>query len=285
MRFSVFQKKNEFKKKLISGELVVGTWINTIRDPFIARITAGAGFDYLLIDAEHSGATMATISNICLLARECGLYPIVRPAEPNDLKANGRLLDAGAMGIVVPHIDSAKQAQEIVKSMRYFGGTRGYCSRSISSGFEKISKDDLRLSDKEITCIVQFESVAAIEQADEILSIEGIDVAIVGRGDLAHDMGLSGKTTDERVSTQVEKVYHSAEKYGKIRGLLINDTSEVEHWLRQGISFLTFGSEVGFLQSSYKRGLKEIREIQKKIVGIKEEIIEYEGYGESTPVS
>ena len=95
-------------------------------------------------------------------------------------------------------------------------------------------------------------------QAEEILAIRGIDVAIVGRGDLAHSMGLSGKTTDERVSQQVERVYAAARKFGKTPGLLVNDVAGAKKWLDRGIKFLTFGSEVGWLISAYQKGIQEI---------------------------
>lgn len=256
--FSQHEQSSAFRQKL-GRELVVGTWVNAIRDPVIAKILASTGLDYMLLDAEHSGATMANLSETCLLARECGLYPMVRPADPDDLKGNGRLLDAGAMGLVIPHIDSAAQARRIVGSMRYFGGTRGYCSRSVASGFQKMSEEAMRRADAEATCVVQFESVAAIEQAEEILSVDGVDVAIVGRGDLAHDMGLSGRPTDDRVSVQVERVYEAARRCGKVQGLLVNDLDGALKWLGRGIGFLTYGSEVGWLQNAYTVGLRAIR--------------------------
>lgn len=260
MVFSQHQTVHPFKNKLASGELVVGTWINAVKDPVIAKILATTGLDYLLIDAEHSGATMGSISETCLVARECGLYPMVRPIEPNDLKMNGRLVDAGACGIVVPHIDSAKQAQAIVNSIKFFnGGTRGYCAKSMASGFQKMTEEAMHRADAETTVVVQFESVDAIAQADEILAIDGIDVAIIGRGDLAHDMGLSGKPTDDRVSVQVEKVYEAARRAGKVQGLLVNDLDGALKWLDKGITFMTYGSEVGWLQAAYTKGLKEIR--------------------------
>lgn len=264
MVFSAHETSSQFKSKLNQGELVVGTWINAIKDPVLAKILASTGLDYVLVDAEHSGATMASISETCLMARECGLYPMVRPIEPNDLKLNGRLLDAGAMGLVIPHIDSAKQAQSIVNSMRFFnGGTRGYCAKSLASGFTKMSEEAMHRADEEVTCVVQFESVSAIEQADEILAIDGIDVVIIGRGDLAHDMGLSGKPTDDRVSVQVEKVYEAAKRNGKTQGLLVNDLDGALKWLGRGIKFLTYGSEVGWLQNAYNTGLKAIRAAAK----------------------
>ena len=265
MIFSAHEEVNSFKSKLNAGELVVGTWINAVKDPVIARILASTGLDYILIDAEHSGQTMATITDTCSLARECGLYPMVRPIEPNDLKLNGRLIDAGAMGLVVPHIDSAKQAQAIVNSIKFFnGGTRGYCAKTAASCFRKMTEELMRRSDEETTIVVQFESVAAVEEADEILAIPGIDVAIIGRGDLAHDMGLSGKPTDDRVSVQVEKVYEAARRQGKAQGLLCNDLDGALKWLGKGITFLTYGSEVGWLQNAYSTGLKAIREAGKQ---------------------
>ena len=259
MNFSSHSQLSTFRAKLDRKELVIGTWINVIKDPMIIKMISGVGLDYVMIDMEHSGATMQTVTELCTMARECGLYPLVRPIEPNDLKTNGRLLDAGAMGLVIPHIDSAEQAQKIANSMRFFdGGTRGYCSRTAASGFEKVDEEAMRRSDREVTCVVQFESVEAIEQAEEIMDIRGIDVAIVGRGDLAHSMGLSGKTTDERVSQQVERVYAAARKFGKTPGLLVNDVAGAKKWLDRGIKFLTFGSEVGWLISSYQNALSSI---------------------------
>ena len=271
MRFSSHEEHSRFRRKLNQKELVVGTWINAIKDPIIIRILADVGLDYVMIDMEHSGATLATVSEMCVLARECGLYPLVRPDEPNDLKMNGRLLDAGALGLVIPHIDSVDQAEKIARSMQFFeGGTRGYCSRIAGSGFGKMDEAALRFSDQEVTCVVQFESEEAIAQAGEILSVPGIDVAIVGRGDLAHSMGLSGKTTDPAVSELVEKVYAAARSKGKTPGLLVNDVEGAKKWMDCQIRFLTFGSEVGWLISSYQKGLREIWAYQKKEGGSQE---------------
>lgn len=265
MYFSEHEADSAFKAKLNSGELVVGTWINALKDPILARILAPCGLDYLLIDAEHSGATMATISETCLIARECGIYPMVRPADPNDLKMNGRLMDAGAMGLVIPHIDSAEQARTIVNSIKFFnGGTRGYCSKTLGSGFRKMTEEAMHQADREVTCVVQFESVSAIEQADEIMAIDGVDVAIIGRGDLAHDMGLSGRPTDDRVSAMVEKVYEAARRCGKTQGLLTDSLDGALKWLDRGIKFLTYGSEVAWLQSAYQKGIQEIRAADSK---------------------
>lgn len=260
MYFSEHESSPAFKEKLTRGDLVIGTWINALKDPILPKLLAPCGLDYVLIDAEHSGATMADISQTCIIARECGLYPLVRPADPNDLKMNGRLMDAGAMGLVVPHIDSPEQARAIANSIRFFnGGTRGYVSKSIASGFRKMTEEAMAQADREVTCVVQFESVAAIEQADEILAVDGVDVAIIGRGDLALDMGLPAQPSDPRVSEMVEKVYAAARRQGKAQGLLTDNLDGALKWLGRGITFLTYGSEVAHLQAAYTSGVSAIR--------------------------
>lgn len=253
------EPKMSFKEKLKSGKFVLGTWINAIKDPVIIKLLSNVGLDYVLIDMEHSGIDMAAVSHMCILARECGIYPMVRPWNPDDLKMNGRLMDAGAMGIVVPHIENMDQARRIANSIRYFdGGTRGYCSRTAASGFEKVTDKSMRDFDDAVTCIVQFESLDAIKRADEILSVRGVDVAIVGRGDLAHEAGASDGVDGCRITSYVRQVYEAAEKNGKIKGLLINDSSTAGKWISEGIKLLTYGSEINCLIKGYKEGLLEI---------------------------
>ena len=260
MYFSHHEAFPAFKEKLSRGDLVIGTWINAVKDPILPRILAPCGLDYVLIDGEHSGATVADISQTCIVARECGLYPMVRPADPNDLKANARLMDAGAMGLVVPHIDSAEQARAIANSIRFFnGGTRGYVSKSAASGFQKMTEEAMRAADRAVTCVVQFESVAAIDQADEILAVEGVDVAIIGRGDLALDMGLPAQPSDPRVTEQVERVYAAARRQGKVAGLLTEKLDSAQKWMGRGVTFLTYGSEVAHLQAAYTNGVAALR--------------------------
>ena len=266
MRFSTHEEKSIFRKKLIKNDLVVGTWVNTLKDPLIAKMIGYAGFDYMLIDEEHSGVTMASISEMCVLSKECGVYPMIRPVDPDNLKMNGRLLDAGVMGLFVSHIENAAHAKAIVNSMRYFnGGTRGCNSRSIASGFEKVDEEMMHRSDKEVTCLVSFESESAIEQADEILAVDGVDIASIGRTDLSHDLGLSGRNDDDRVIGMVEKVFEAAKRNNKVAGLLVNNAEEAKHWINKGVRFLSFGSEVTLLLSSYQNGIKAARAAFKEI--------------------
>ena len=260
MNFSTHEPESIFTKKIRRRELVVGTWVNTLKDPVIAKIISNACFDYMMIDAEHSGATMASLSEMCLLARECGVFPIVRPEDAENLKMNGRLLDAGAMGLLCSHIENAAQAARIAGSLRYFnGGVRGCNTRSIFSGFAKMTEQAMRMADENVICIVSFESAEAVEQADAILAVPGVDIAIVGRGDLSHDMGLSGDAANPRITAMVEKVFAAAARQNKTAGLLVNSAAEAEQWLAKGARFLSLGSEVGWLLEAYHNNVRAVR--------------------------
>lgn len=259
MFFSQSIKDNPLKKKLESGELVIGTWINAFRDPLIAKLTATAGFDYIFIDQEHSGISNSDLVNICLIARECGVAPILRPVEINDFTRNGRALDNGAVGLIVPHVESREGLDRIIKSTRYFEGTRGYVSRSINTAFSKNDISMLRNSEENTIIVVQFEDTNSIAHADSILLTKGIDIVVVGRGDLAISMGLPGQTSHPRVIAEVEKVILAANKAGVPSGLLVQTVEDAKFWIKKGIRCITYGSEVSLLLSAYEHAIKALK--------------------------
>ncbi|MHC1761796.1 MAG: HpcH/HpaI aldolase/citrate lyase family protein [Negativicutes bacterium] len=260
MRFSLTQDNNPIKKKIKEGKLIVGTWVNTLRDPLIIRIIAAAGFDYVFIDMEHAALTEEKLMDMCLIARECGVAPIVRPVNPGNLQQNGRLLDIGASGMIIPHVNTAEETHTIVRSTKFFeGGTRGYCGRTLNNGFQRNTAEDLKKAESEAILVAQFESAEAVAQADEILKVHGIDIAIVGRGDLAHGMGLSGKNSDPRVGAEVDKVIAACKRNGIAPGLLVNDVTEATNWISKGIRCITFSNELNILLNNYENALKDIR--------------------------
>ena len=260
MKFSMKCDANPLIPKLKSGQVVVGTWINTLRDPLVARIVAGAGFDYVFIDMEHSGITESVLMDMCLIARECGVAPIVRPTNPDNLQQNGRLLDIGAVGMILPHVESAQQAKKIIASTRFFeGGTRGYCGRTLASGFERNDRTLLERTDSETVLVAQFEDPGTIAQADQILSLPGVLMSIVGRGDLAHTMGLSGDVKNPRVTEEVEKVVASCRRNEVAPGLLVNSVDEAREWITKGVRCITYANELALLQGAYREALREIK--------------------------
>jgi len=260
MQFSMRSAENPLVQKLRDGKVVIGTWINTLRDPLIARIVAWAGFDYVFIDMEHSAISESALLDMCLIARECGITPIVRPTNPYNYQQNGRLLDIGAAGMIIPHVDDGEQARKIVASTKFFdGGFRGYCGKTVNSGLERNTEEFLKRADANTVLVAQFEDAESISRADEILSIPGIGMAIVGRGDLAHTMGLSGKGSDPRVGEQVEKVITACGRNNVAPGLLVNSVDEAREWIARGVRCVTYSSELGILQDGYRNALTALR--------------------------
>lgn len=263
MIFSLKCKDNPLKTKLKSGKIVVGTWINTFRDPIAVRIAAAAGFDYVFIDQEHTTLSNSDLTNMCIVARECGIVPIVRVVEPNDLTRNGRLLDNGPVGLIIPHVKSAEHCKTIINSTRYFnGGSRGYCGRTLNSGYMKNDESMLRHTEENTIIVAQFEDVDAISVAESILSVDGIDMTIVGRGDLSTSMGLAGKGNDGRVTEQVEKVIAAALKTNVAPGLLVQNVDDAKVWIEKGVRCITFSNESSILLSAYENALKQLKEIE-----------------------
>ncbi|SBW08401.1 hypothetical protein KL86DPRO_40091 [uncultured delta proteobacterium] len=126
-------------------------------------------------------------------------------------------------------------------------------------GKQQTREPYMRKCDDQVICIAQFESRAAVEQADAIMAVDGIDIAIVGRGDLAHDIGLPGKASSDEVTALVDRVIAAARRNNKVAGILVATPEEGRTWADKGMRFLTYGNEIKFLMATYAKGLEIIR--------------------------
>ena len=262
MKFSSKLVNNPLKQKLKEGKLCVGTWNWSFRDPFMIRLIGACGFDYVQLDQEHTPLDMGVLSDMCMIARETGVSPSVRPNHVNNLSAIGRYMDIGACGVVVPHISNAEQCQKIVNAMSYFdGGTRGFCNFMVDSAFTMNDQEGMKRSDENKILVLQFEDPDAVEKADEILSVPGVDVAIIGRGDMANAMGLRGEMNHPLVNEQCDKVIAACQRHGVAPGLLVFTPEDAKHWIDRGIRCITFATEGPLLYNTYKNALNDIRSL------------------------
>ena len=169
---------NPVREKLLRGEVSVGAWLN-LGSPTAAEVMAAAGYDWLVVDAEHGQWDIATIANAfrAIEARDC--VPMVR-VWSHDATALGRLLDAGAMGIVLPHVSTAEQAAHAVQAMRY----PPVGNRSSGTGRAVLMANDYKQeADSSILVIPQIEDMEGVNNAEAIMAIEGIDLAFLGPND------------------------------------------------------------------------------------------------------
>lgn len=209
---------NPFKKAINNGELQLGCWLG-LADPYAAEISASAGFDWLLIDAEHGPNDLRSIIAQMQVIAASNSHSIVRPPI-GEVWIIKRLLDAGAQTLLIPMVESAEQARELVDAVTYPPhGVRGVGSAHRASGFSGIS-DYLQTARDEICLLVQVENRKGITALDDILKVDGIDGVFIGPSDLAADMGHIGKADAPEVQEAILDAMRKIVAAGKAGGIL-----------------------------------------------------------------
>lgn len=248
--------KNSFKARLKSGDCQIGLWVG-LGDPSVAELCAGAGFDWLVIDAEHGPNDLRDVLAQLRAVGNSGAYPVVRTRDDNRALIK-QMLDIGAQTLLVPMVESGAQAREIVRSIHYPPhGVRGVgAALARASGYNGIG-DYLQTANDEICLLVQVESMAGVAALDDILAVEGVDGVFVGPADLAADMGHLGKPGAAEVQAIVRKTLSRIRKAGKAAGILTSDMKLAQGYARDGVKFLAVGSDVGVLRA----GLLALRSV------------------------
>jgi 4-hydroxy-2-oxoheptanedioate aldolase len=228
---------NPFKKALANGELQIGCWLG-LADPYIAEISAGAGFDWLLIDGEHAPNDLRSITAQLQVIAGRDSHAVVRPpiGETWIIK---QLLDAGAQTLLIPMVESAEQARELVDAVTYPpNGVRGVGSAlARASDFAAIT-DYLTTARDEICLLAQVENHKGMMALDEILKVDGLDGVFIGPSDLAADMGFIGQAGAPAVKDAVLGAVQKIVASGKAAGILTLDTDLQEKCRDLGATFI-----------------------------------------------
>lgn len=243
---------NSFKTALKEGRAQIGLWV-ALANGYTAEICAGAGFDWLLLDAEHAPNDIQTLVSQMQALANYPVHPIVRPpiGEAWMIK---QILDIGAQTILVPMIETKEQAEAMVRAVRYPpDGIRGVgASLARASGFNRIP-DYLQTANDEVCLLLQIESRAGLANLDAIASTEGVDGVFVGPADLAADMGFLGRPGAAEVQTAVADALKQIQGHGKAAGILTADQGLARRYLELGATFVGIGSDVGLLVNSTNR--------------------------------
>lgn len=238
--------KNMFKAALKQGKAQIGLWV-ALTSPYTAEICAGAGYDWLLLDAEHAPNDIQTLVAQLQGMSKYPVHPLVRPpiGEAWIIK---QILDIGAQTILVPMVETKEQAEAIVRAVRYPPhGIRGVgASLARASGFNRIP-DYLQTANDEICLLLQIESRAGLANLDAIASTDGVDGVFVGPADLAADMGFLGKPGAAEVQAAVEDALTRIQSHGKASGILTADQTLARRYVEMGAGFVGIGSDVGLL--------------------------------------
>jgi 4-hydroxy-2-oxoheptanedioate aldolase len=234
---------NPFKAALANSQRQIGFWLS-MADAYMAEVSATAGFDWLLIDAEHAPNDVRSILAQLQAVAAYRAEAVVRPvnAEPALLK---RLLDIGARNLLIPMIDSAEQARAAVAAVRYPPhGIRGVGSAVGRASRWSSRADYLDIADSEICLLVQAETVTALENLPAICEVDGVDGVFIGPADLAASMGYRGKAGHPDVQKAIDAAMRTIIDSGKAAGTLTSDPALARHYLELGCTFVATGVDI-----------------------------------------
>ncbi len=213
---------NNLKRTLNEGGLVIGTMLSEVRNPNVAYMLAQCGYDYFIIDNEHGTYSPETVSNMIAAARGSGLSVIVRIPEIRR-ETILKPLDSGAAGLLVPQVNTADQAREIIVHAKYPPvGDRGVGLRRAHSRYGRVDAAEyLKQANEETFIAVQAENPTAIENLEEIAAVPGIDCVFVGPFDLSVSLGIPGQVTHPREVEAIDRVIEVCNKHNIITGILM----------------------------------------------------------------
>jgi 4-hydroxy-2-oxoheptanedioate aldolase len=238
-------RPNRIKRLWREDRPAFGVWLSAC-SPFLTEHVAAVGFDWLLVDAEHSAVDLQTMVQMFQAISTGEAMPLAR-VPWNDPVQIKRVLDSGAYGVVIPWVNTRREAEEAVSACRYPpDGQRGFGPwRAALYG----GRDYVRHANEEIACIIQIETVAAVERIDEILSVPGIDAVMIGPTDLAMDMGLQPKADhpDPRHQALCLQVLEACRRHEVAPGIFTAGPDEAARRAQEGWRFLPVGSDIQFL--------------------------------------
>lgn len=248
-------KFNKAKQRMLEGKAAIGAEVG-LGSPLSAEMISPLGFDYVVVDNQHGAwgeeSTMQAFRGIALGSA----VPMARVRQ-NDFGLIGRLLDQGALGVIVPMVNSVEQAQAAAFAVRYppRGGRSG---GAFGVGFYGPDYHDW--IDDEVFLAIQIETAQARERADEIMAVEGVDGCWIGPGDLGMSMGLDRSTPEgaEAHTAAVQSIIDACERTNKISGISMGSVADAQPWLDRGCLFVTVGADSEWMLDGAQEALRQL---------------------------
>jgi 2-keto-3-deoxy-L-rhamnonate aldolase RhmA len=249
---------NRVKALLKAGKPAIGAAM-ILPSPPAAEILAQAGFDWLMIDLEHTALNLETVHRMIQATQGTETVPIVRIAWNLHWLAKP-VLDMGVMGVIMPQVSSKQEAVDAVQALRYPPeGVRGMGPGFAALRWGLSIPEYLKIANNEIMAILLIEHIEAVNRIDEILTVPGIDLIFVGPGDLSASMGLLGQATHTRVEEAIQKVLAATKKAKVPAGITAFTPDDANRRIQQGFQFIFVGSDTGFLTAGAKGILGQIK--------------------------
>jgi len=257
-------QKDDLKQKLLRGERVYGTCITT-NVPRWPRLVAGAGLDFVFLDTEHIAIDRSELSKMCNSYQALGLTPIVRIPKPDPYRAS-QVVDDGAIGVIAPYLEHSDEIRELVGATKY-RPLKGEKLKQILDG-EALPNAELKAYLDNYNfgnlCIANIESIPAVKQLDDLLSIEGLDGVFIGPHDLSINMGIPEQYDHPDFIKTVKNIIEKARKY--TLGVGIHFSLEPErqlYWIREGVNIVIHSSDMALFSQKLRADMSILKSLDK----------------------
>ncbi|MCD6574467.1 4-hydroxy-2-oxovalerate aldolase [Candidatus Aerophobetes bacterium] len=253
-------RRNKVKQMLKAGKPVVGTFMVS-RSVAALEVLAVAGFDFVIIDAEHFMKNPETIEHLIIASEAAGITPFVRVQE--NVYLIDRVLSAGARGVMVPMVNTREMAQAVVDVARYSPiGKRGVCNpRAVSYGVKGLEdmKAYYREENEDIMILAQIETAEGVKNFPEIVKVKGIDTFFIGPMDLSHSLGITGEFDNPLLKEHIDKVFELGKKANIPIGIMAFNAEETNEYIKKGFDLIAMGCDMMFLAQSAMEEMAKIK--------------------------
>lgn len=265
--------QNNVTEKLARDETVLSFQVRLVQSIEVAQIAQSCGYDTMYIDVEHSSLSLHDTGQICMAAIAAGITPFVRvPTYGPEFVS--RYLDAGAMGIIAPHVESREDAETVVRSAKF----PPYGNRSVSFGLPQLKFKNVPLAEAreelnaKTTVLTMLESPNAVEKADEIAAVEGVDILFIGSNDLCAQMGIHGQFHHSRLREAFKHTIKVARKHGKHVGIggLSGEPELISEFIAMGARYVSAGNDLLYLMTAARQRCEMLRKAMDN--GSKQEV-------------
>jgi 4-hydroxy-2-oxoheptanedioate aldolase len=236
---------NTFKRALKAGKVQIGLWCS-LSSHYAIELVAGSGFDWLLLDTEHSPNDLESVLTQLQAAAPYPTHPVVR-VPWNDMVTIKRFLDIGSQTILIPYVQNAEEAKAAVAHTRYPpAGVRGVAGGTRATRWGRV-KDYARRAHEELCVLVQVETQTALDNLEKIAAVDGVDGVFIGPADLHASLGYPGETNNPKVMPVIDDAVRRIRKAGKAPGILTAVEADARRWLDCGGQFVAVGVDTGVL--------------------------------------
>ena len=251
------------RQKIDANDLILCLCIAQARTVDIPMMAAACGFDAIYVDLEHTATSLETTSMLCAAAVGFGLISMVR-VPSHDPQTMTRVIDTGAMGVIVPHVDTREQAEHIVDTCKFPPiGHRSISGPNPVTRYRPMSvSENVEYLNQQTILTAMLETPEAIEQADAIASVPGLDMILIGTHDLTAEMGILGQFGHKSFARAMETAATACKKHGVVMGIAgIKDLELIGDLVAQGVRFISAGTDAGFFMEAARARADELKSI------------------------